>query len=514
MSSKENTRTFTIVALIASAGYFAFVCIYLSAHRMMWADEFDAWNILADPSWRHAFASLNNGADSGPPLYYAIGRCLLAIGGLHPLVMRLYSAACFWLAAVVWTQVLRRYFPSVIAVFAVALAFACNLEVLDQVAQIRFYGQLVLATALAVRIVLLLEERQPSRWKWFLWSCLGGLLLVAAHPLGLIYSAAIVFAQMCTKTSAPKRAAALVGTVLSWTYLLIFFQPVKHAAETDTWLPMPPAAAVVHFYNNHPLLFGRYRYVSVACNLLLLCLAVYACVWFLRTRQWNIQRSSFVLLFYISVLLLLMPAGFAIVSHLYKPLFLGRYLLPYYLGLVTLAAAGAWLLVQRFDKRFLRMLAVPLSIAIATAAVVTFVEQYPNPVSNLDGVLRLAQSLPTVVQDDGTVRQAHFYAPTQANNLFYVIMPPPKPGQRGTLRSIAELGYEPELVFDGPFLSTHPKFFYVDGPWQPRLLNEDLRGNPEWTSEKVDTVIIRGVTYPVLEFRRAGDSASTNSSVR
>ena len=28
-----------IVALIASAAYFAFVCLYLSAHRMMWADE-------------------------------------------------------------------------------------------------------------------------------------------------------------------------------------------------------------------------------------------------------------------------------------------------------------------------------------------------------------------------------------------------------------------------------------------------------------------------------------------
>ena len=514
MSSKENTRTFTIVALIASAGYFAFVCLYLSAHRMMWADEFDAWNILADPSWRHAFASLNNGADSGPPLYYAIGRCLLAIGGLHPLVMRLYSAACFWLAAVVWTQVLRRYFPSIIAVFAVALAFACNLEVLDQVAQIRFYGQLVLATALAVRIVLLLEERQPARWKWFIYSGLGGLLLVASHPLGLIYSAAIVFAQMCTKTPGSKRGAALAGTVLSWTYLLVFFQPVKHAAETDTWLGTPPAAAVVHFYNNHPLLFAHYRYVSVAFNLLLLCLAMYACFWFIRNRQWNIQPSSFALLFYISVLLLLMPAGFAIVSHLYKPLFLGRYLLPYYLGLVALAAAGAWLLMQRFDERFVRMLAVPLSIAIAVVAVATFAEQYPDPVSNLDGILRLARSMPTVIQDDGLVRQAHFYAPAQANNLFYVIMPPPKPGQRGTLRSIAQQGYEPALIFDGPFLSKQSTFLYVDGPGQPRFFNEDLRGNPEWTSEKVDTVIIRGVTYPVLEFRRAGDSAPTNSSFR
>jgi hypothetical protein len=74
MASKANRRVLTIVALITSAAYFAFVRLYLSAHRMMWADEFDAWNILVDPSWRHAFASLNHGAGSGPPLFYAIGR--------------------------------------------------------------------------------------------------------------------------------------------------------------------------------------------------------------------------------------------------------------------------------------------------------------------------------------------------------------------------------------------------------------------------------------------------------
>ena len=181
-----------------------------------------------------------------------MGRCLLALAGPHPLVMRLYSAACFWLAAVLWMQVLRRYFTGSIAVMAVVLAFACNPEVLDQSAQIRFYGELVLATALAMRIVLWLEEKQPSTWIWFLASALGGLLLVASHPLGLTYSTAIVVAQLCTKAPARKRVAALCGTMLSWMYLVVFFQPLKHAAETGYWLTAPNAAAVVHFYDNHP----------------------------------------------------------------------------------------------------------------------------------------------------------------------------------------------------------------------------------------------------------------------
>ena len=513
MSSKATARAFMIVALIASAAYFAFVCLYLSAHRMMWADEFDAWNILADPSWRHAFASLNNGADSGPPFYYAVGRCILAVAGLHPVAVRLYSALCLWLAAVVWVQILRRYFTSVVAIFAVALAFVCNPEILDQSAQIRFYGEMVLAVAVAVRIALWLEEARPSAWIWFAVNLLAGLFLVASHPLGLVYGAAIAFAQLCTKAPARNRIAAVAGTVLSWSELIIFYQPVKLADKMSTWLSMPDAAAVVHYYDNHPLLFAHYRYVSVALNLVLLCLAAYACYWFIRNQRWrSTQPDGLVLLFYIAVLLMLMPIGFAIMSHLHKPMFLGRYLLPYCLGLVTLAAAGAWQLAQRLDKRSLRKFALPLSVALVAFAYVTFMDQYRDPSSNLDSVLQLSQSMPTVIQDDAIVRQAHFYAPEKANNLIYVMLTP-KPGQYATLYSIAQQGYEPALVFDEPFFRQHRKFLYVDGPWQPMVFNADLRDNPQWTSEKVTTVTIRGITYPVLEFTRTDNptSPATNS---
>jgi hypothetical protein len=511
MSSKANVRAFTTVALIASAIYFAFVCLYLSAHRMMWADEFDAWNILADPSWRHAFQSLNNGADSGPPFYYAIVRSLLAVFGLHPVVVRLYSAACFWLAAVVWAQILRRYFTDLIAVFAVVLAFACNPEAVDQSAQIRFYGEMVLAVAVAVRIALWLEERQPAAWVWFALNALAGLFLVASHPLGLVYGAAIAFAQLCTNAPLQRRIAAAAGMVLSWTELLIFYEPVKLADKMSTWLAMPDATAVVHYYDNHPVLFAHYRYVSVTVNLILLCLAAYACFWFVRNQRWKSARPNGLnLLFYISVLLTLTPIGFAIVSHLHKPMFLGRYLLPYSLGVVALAADGAWLLSQRWS---LSKLVLPLAVALVVGAFVTFMDQYRDPVSNLDSVLQLSQSMPTVIQDDGTVRQAHYYAPDRAANLFYLMLVP-KPDQYATLYSIAQQGYEPALVFDEPFFRTHRRFLYVDGPWQPMVFNADLRDNPQWKSKKVGTVTIRGITYPVLEFTRAEDSASKEADSR
>jgi hypothetical protein len=499
MSAKAAPRRLTVVALIASAAYFAFVCLYISAHRMMWADEFDAWNILADPSWRHAFESLNKGADSGPPLYYAIGRCIMAVTGLHPAVMRLYSAACFWLAAVVWAQILRRYFGAIIAVAAVAVGFVCNAEVLDQIAQVRFYGELMLAVTLAVRIALWLEDKKPSTGVWFAGGAFAGLLLVASHPLGLIYSVAILVAQMCSRSPIRKRAAVLGGTVLSWGYLLVFFGPVKHASETDTWLSKPPAAALVHFYDNHPLLLTNHRYVTVVINLLLLCLAIYACFWFIRSRGWKSQSSSFVLLFYIAVILMVTPIGFAAVSHLYKPLFLGRYLLPYSLGLMTLAAAGTWRLAQRFVERSPRVFAMLAYAPLVVLAFFTFAQQYSDPPSNLDDILQVAQSLPTVLVDDQVVRQAHFYAPERANNLFYILM---KPGEHSTLHYIAQQGYEPEIVFAEPFLEQHREFLYVHTPVQPQFYDGALLGNPLWRGQDVGTVSVHGQNLHVFRYTR------------
>jgi hypothetical protein len=512
MPSRAASRTFYLLLLLASAAYFAFICIHLSNHRMMWADEFDAWHLIADPSWRHALQSLNRGADGGPPLFYFLGRCLFAVTGPHPVVMRLYSAFCFWLAAVLWVHILRRYFGGILAVAAVAVAFLCSPEFVDQMAQIRFYGELVLAVTIVIRVALWLEDNQPSARVWFFCTLLAGIFLVMSHPLGLVYAAAILFAQMLAqafgRAPARQRLAALAGTVLSWTSLLIFLPALKAGAATTNWLSMPNAAAALHFYDNHPFLFAQWRYLSVALNLALFCLVAYACVWFLRNLRSPSVHPSLRLLFLIAAILLLTPIGFAIVSHLYKPLFLGRYLLPYTLGFVSLAAAGAWLLTQQFAKRSFWLFAALVGIPLAAIALVTLKEQAVYPVADLDPVLQLAQSMPVVIQDDGTIMQAHFYAPARAKNLFYIMLPP-KHGEHATLYSVVQQGYEPALVYDAPFFKQHPQFLYVDGPWQPRFFNEDLRGNSRWTFEQIGSVTFRGVTYPVLRFTHVDPAAPT-----
>jgi hypothetical protein len=476
--------------------------MWLSAHRMMWDDEFDAWHLIADPSWSHAFASWNLGADGGPVLYYAIGRVIVKVAGLHPLALRLYSAVCFWLAAILWIHILKRQFGGGIAVGAAAFAFFCNPEFIDQMAQVRFYGQLVLAFAFAAWVALYLEEKRPTTGRCLIFSALAGVILVVSHPLGIVYSANIVAAQMLGRAPLRNRIAAATGTVLSWSALLIFLRGIRAGAQTTNWLQMPTFMGLIHFYNNHPLLFARERYGSVLLNIGILCLIAYAGVWFLRHRESaQLRHGSLWLLFCISVALMLTPVEFFIVSHLYKPLFLSRYLLPYTLGFAALAAAGAWLVAQRLSKKTSRALAILAGAAIAGSAAVTIRDMPRSPVSDLETLLRLAQSEPVVFQYDTEVLQAHFYTPDRAGNVFYILFPQ-RPGERDTLSAIAAQGYEPELVLDRKFLERHNEFLYLDTPLQPQFFDRDLKGNPNWRSEYVGTVNAGGPILRVFRYTR------------
>lgn len=478
---------------------FAAMGIWLSAHRMMWDDEFDAWHLIADPSWRHALASLNVGADGGPLLYYVVGRMIVAVAGLHPLALRLYSTACFWLAAVVWTLILKRHFGGIIAIACSTLAFLCNPEFIDQSAQVRFYGQLVLAFTLAVWVAMFVEENQPeTRWSFTL-SLLAGAFLVASHPLGIVYCAAITFAQLFGKTPWKVRRPAIAGSVLSWATLLIFLRSLRSGAATLNWLQKPNLPGLMHFYNNHPLLFARERYVSVALNVAGLCVILYAFVWFLRNR--SRLSSGLWLLFCISVVLMGTPVGFWVASYIYKPMFLSRYMLPYTLGYVTLLGAGVWLLAGRFIARSPVVSALVAAAPLFAIAWVSITQQALAPVSNLEPLLKLAESTPVVFQYDTEILQAHYYTPSRARNLFYILIHVRR-DQRGTLDAIAQQGYEPELVPDSEFLEQHREFLYVDSPLQPQFFERDLRGNTHWDVEPAGTVDAGGVTLRVFRYKR------------
>ncbi len=116
----------------------------------MWADEFLGWNLITDPSWSHMYGSWSQGADSGGIMFYVLGRCIVRLAGDHPAALRLFSAASLWAAGVIWFQMLKRLFSTSSALVAVLLVWFGSPLYVDHLAQVRFYGLLVLGTAIAV----------------------------------------------------------------------------------------------------------------------------------------------------------------------------------------------------------------------------------------------------------------------------------------------------------------------------------------------------------------------------
>lgn len=493
-----------VFLLVVSAAYFAAVCVYISNRRMMWADEFLAWNLLSDSSWRHALQSWNMAADSGPPLFYIIGRAILAVTGLHPLAIRLYSAACLWLAAVLWTNMLRRYFPTAIAVAAVALTFLGNPEYVEQYAQVRFYGQMILGVSVATYAALWLEDNEPTPRLCFLVSFLAGAFLVTSHMLGVVYSAAILFAQCVVTLRGQKRFATIAGTLLSWTTILLFLPAVKAGANADNWMPMPGIMALVHCYANRPLVFHHVRGLSVLLNVAFWSTTA-VIVWSLGRRLKSLQPPGFRLLFHIALLFVLAPVGFAIISHLYKPLWVGRYILPYGLGVSFFIAAAGLSLTTRIPALTPARLGALSTVPLAALAFVAFKEQALYPVSTLEPALRLAQFMPVALQDDDIVREAHFYAPARSQNIFYV-MPSPEPGKTSNNLAAVAQGYDRAFVFERPFLQQHAQFLYIPSPRGLDLYTRDLCCTSRWTHRDLGSINLTYGTMPVSLYTRTGSS--------
>jgi hypothetical protein len=162
------------------------------------------------------------GADGGSLFFYSIGRLILSVTGYHVLVMRLFSAFCLWGAAVLWWRMLQRRFSSFPALIAVLLIWLCDWNFVNQIAEVRFYGLLVLSVTLAVNAIVWIEDQQPSYRVTGLICFLTNGLLVLSHYLGLIYSAILVTALIFSQLPIHRRLAAIGGVVGSWLFFLIY----------------------------------------------------------------------------------------------------------------------------------------------------------------------------------------------------------------------------------------------------------------------------------------------------
>ena len=493
--------------------YTALLSVHLASLRMMWSDEFLAWKLISDPSWQHMFGSLKEGVDGGGPLFYTVGRLVAKFAGLHPNTLRFfYGAFCFSVAGLLWGRILRRYFSLVIAVFCVGAVWLCSGGLLFHLAEIRFYGQLLLGLSCTVTGLLWIEEASPSLATCFLIAFAANSLLVTSHMLGVMYSGLLLTALLFSRLSLLQRLMTALGTLAAWCWLVLVLDVIQADSTALSWIMMPHLSDLARNFGHTPFFIGAAPKLSVVVDLCLLVFAVAAAVVYLRRRQLETRVSyGRHLLIILSIPLMLVPVVVYVLSHVYKPLFTERYLMPGLMGRMALVACGMWMVSLRTEGKPSNLRSVILMtvtslmlIALHIQVIRELIRGY-DPFSDLYPLLHMSGNLPVILQDQPLIDQVRQYGDSQGSRFFFLV-DDRDAKSHGVSIAAMRRGYEPAMMLDTDFITQHPKFLFIETPFSRNLhMDKMVLNDTRLTLSSAGTVSIRGVPADVYlaEVRRS-----------
>jgi hypothetical protein len=218
---------------------------------------------------------------------------------------------------------------------------------------------------------------------------------VSSHVLGIIYSGTFFVALVYTdRRQAKWRPTVYLCQALSWLLLMPSWTAIRSTIDVGKphfWLSVPKLKDLFNVWVlNDPAV------VAVVLGLLVLL--------YIKRRRHNLSGQTASQAWPLVVLLLSMTPLFFIVSHIVRPIFLDRYLIPTVIGLVMLTAELLTLSdairtnlrgsLSLSGRIFLICTPLPILILFVTA----FLKPEPN--SALEAVRSLDKSLP-VVCDNG-----------------------------------------------------------------------------------------------------------------
>ena len=202
---RQTTRTLSrwdVLGMLAGFVLTLAITVVNSRGRIFWEDEMLGWLLLRDPSWHHMVRAWNLGADGGGFSFYLLGRAWFRLFGDSALVFRLFSSTCFGIAFVATWAALRRFFPIWIVAFATFNSLFFSPPLTMHFLEGRFYGLLVMSTALALWLALVLEEApDPTPRRLYVAAFLIHGLLTTSHVLGIVFSSFILSATVLLESS-------------------------------------------------------------------------------------------------------------------------------------------------------------------------------------------------------------------------------------------------------------------------------------------------------------------------
>ncbi len=309
-----------------------------SRHRIFWEDEMLGWLLLHDPSWHHMIRAWNLGADGGGFSFYILGRGWFRLFGESRLAFRMFSSTCFGLAFVVLWAALRRLYPAWIVALAAFNTMFFSPPLTTHFLEGRFYGLLVMSTALVLWLALRLDETSATTPKHlYVAAFLAHSLLTTSHVLGVVFSFFVLLATVILDRLRGRFRLRLYLTVAaSWLLLIPERTSIAAAGRVGKphfWTRPPHFADIVGAYSgfSHEILFVLFA----------LCCLASSSLWrspegFTGALGQAYRRRSAA--YVVGGCLLLVPLAFLVEGLFGTWLFSDRYLQPVALGLAFVSA--------------------------------------------------------------------------------------------------------------------------------------------------------------------------------
>ncbi len=482
------------------------ITVVNSRGRVFWEDEMLGWLLLRDPSWTHMIRAWNLGADGGGFSFYLLGRAWFRLFGDSALAFRLFSSTCFGLAFAVLWAALRRVYPLAIVAFAAFNTYFCSPPLTLHFLEGRFYGLLVLSTALALWLALRLDavpEGRPAptpRWLYLAAFLVHG-LLTTSHVLGVVFSAVLLLATLILDRLRRRwRPGLYLVVAASWLLLIperVSLIAAGRVGKPHFWTKAPGPKDVLGAYTgfSHEVLLVL---LALGC---LLGLALWRSGAGLRTalREAVRQRTA---AYAVTLCLLLVPVAFLAEGLVGTWLFNDRYLLPLALAVAFVTAELLELLREHATLHAALRNRPALRRAAGAAAGVLFAvflllwdfhhvaRLTPEPV-DFTGTLtaHLPHGIPVVVEDAFTFTELMAHEANAGVDYKFLLdwpwaVNPAAPRLEVTQFHLMQnwklAGYFPQHIEDASvFLSENPRFLVIhDGALHPDPSTPPEIGNP------------------------------------
>lgn len=451
--------------------------------RYFWVDEILTATLVGDPSLPHMLRALADQVDTSPPLYYLLAWGWARVFGNEAMSLRILSGSFAAAAFIILWRALRPYASLATRAAMISSALLLPNVVLFQVSEARSYGLMIALSALALYQLDHLARAEKPGWKALAGVAIAQAALSLTHTFGLVYSGGALAALIVDdRLRGRRRLSVYLAWMGGWTAFLAWLPALRWQMYVGVpRFPIPPATVGLL---REGLWLGIRPEAAVAVAVLLALAAMLA---FRSTpsdvadghAKWPASRPL--------VLAAVAWIGAAltiwIVSRVWRPLFLPRYVIPLSLGYAVIGTLAVQCLFDR-GVAFARRRALdpdhgppassrlwPLAIIAVIALVEPVKRANDLPTSLRPGgdSLESIQDLPIATISTHTFLPRVHYAARPDRYAFILdwesALRPDSPVGPTEYKLMAAMArhYPERWVEDGEqFLATHPRFLVVD----------------------------------------------------